>query len=403
MSVSEITDRVNALGNAWENFKQINDQRLAEVERKGAADPLTLEQLSKLNTTLDQYKGRVDRLETEMERPGLGFEMKAEGFAARQEPLVAEYKKAFCGYLRKGMDAGLEALESKALSIGSDPDGGYLVTSAMSGTIAKTITENSPMRALASVETISSDALEIIQDYDRAAAGWTTETGAVSETTTPQIAKAIIPLFELYAQPKATQKLVDDSAIDIEAWLSQKVGEVFYNKENAAYISGNGTSQPKGILSYAAGVNFGQIEQVNSGSDAVVTSDGLIRLYYALKEDYAQRATFLMNRSTLQGVRLMKLSTTNQYLWQPGLASGTPDTLLGVPVMQAVDMPIAASASLSVAVGDFRRAYQIVDRSGIRVLRDPYTEKPFVKFYTTKRVGGAVVNFEALKIMKLSA
>jgi HK97 family phage major capsid protein len=273
----------------------------------------------------------------------------------------------------------------------------------MSANIVKIVNEASPMRALASVETISTDALELIQDYDAAGSGWTTETGAVSDSTTPQIGKSSIPVHELYAQPKATQKLVDDSAVDIEAWVAEKVAESFLTKENAAFISGDGSGKPKGILSYAAGTSWGQIQQVNSGTSAVVTADGLIKLFFALKEDYAQRATFLMNRSVVQAVRLLKETTTDQYLWQPGLAAGAPDTLMGVPVKQATDMPVAAANSLSVAVGDFARAYQIVDRIGIRVLRDPFTEKPFVKFYTTKRVGGDVVNFEALKLLKLAA
>jgi HK97 family phage major capsid protein len=171
--------------------------------------------------------------------------------------------------------------------------------------------------------------------------------------------------------------------------------------EAAAFIGGNGTSQPKGILTYAAGTSFGQIQQVNSGTSAVVTADSLVQLYFSLKDDYARNATFLMHRTTVQAVRLLKEATTNQYLWQPGLTAGTPNTLLGVPVVLAADMPVPAASSLSVAVGDFKRGYLIVDRIGIRTLRDPFTAKPFVKFYTTKRVGGEVINTDAIKILKL--
>lgn len=399
MSISQVTEQVNQLGSAWEQFKQVNNRRLDEIERKGSADPLYAEHLSKLNTVIDQQKSRIDSLEVLNQRPAQGYEAKSNGGV---NPLQSEYGKAFTTYLRKGMDAGLEQFESKALSVGSDPDGGYLVTSTMSQAIVKVIAEHSPMRESASVEVISSDALEMIQDKDEAGAGWTSETTTVSDSTTPQIAKKSIPVHELYAQPKATQKLVDDSAIDIEAWLAEKISEVFYRLENAAFINGTGVGQPRGILTYSAGTDWGKIQQINSGSSGAVTTDGLIKLYYALKEEYAQRATFLMNRSVLQSVRLLKNSTTEQYIWQPGLAAGAPDTLLGVPVKQAADMPTATGNSLSVAVGDFARAYQIVDRTGIRVLRDPFTEKPFVKFYTTKRVGGDVVNFEAIKIQKLA-
>ena len=399
MSITEITDRVNSLGNAWEQFKQVNDARLREVERKGNADPLYTEHLSNINCALDNYKKRLDQIETAYNRPSLDT---AEDGFKKAKATDGEYGKAFRNYLRKGMDASLEGLQTKALSVGSDSDGGYLVTPTMSSTIVKAIYETSPMRQLASIENISSDSLELIDDHDQAAAGWTSETGAITETSTPIIAKRNIPTHELYAQPKATQKLVDDSVIDIEAWLSDKIADIFSRKENTAFISGNGVGQPRGILTYASGTTWGKIEQVNSGTSATVTADGIINVFYALKDMYSRRATFLMNRTSVQAVRLVKQTSTNQYLWQPGLAAGAPDTLMGVPVVMAADMPTAAANSLSVAVGDFKAAYQIVDRRGIRILRDPFTEKPFVKFYATKRVGGDVINFDAIKLMKLA-
>jgi HK97 family phage major capsid protein len=397
MSITEIADRVNALGNAWEQFKQVNNARLSDIERKGAADPLYSEHLGRISNVLDSYKSRLDQVETAMSRPG--FEP---GFEAKGSSEVSQYRKAFCNYLRKGMDAGLESLSTKALSVGSDPDGGYLVTPTMSQKIVTAIFETSPLRRLASVETISSDALELLDDHDSAGAGWTAETGSVSETTSPIVAKRLIPVHELYAQPKATQKLVDDASIDIESWISGKVADIFSRKENEAFINGNGVSQPRGILTYAAGTTWGKIEQINSGTSAQVTADGLIKVFYALKDAYMKRASFVMNRSVVQAARLLKEATTNQYLWQPGLASGQPDTLMGVPVFMATDMPAAGANSLSVAVGDFQAGYQIVDRTGIRILRDPFTDKPFVKFYTTKRVGGDVVNTDAIKILKLA-
>lgn len=398
MSISEITDRVASLGNAWEQFKQINDARLSEIERKGNADPLYNEHLNNISVALDNYKSRLDTIETAYNRPVLG-----EDSGVKPHESHGEYSKAFRNYLRKGMEGGLEALQTKALSVGSDPDGGYLVTAHMSSKIVQSIFETSPMRQLAAVETISSDALELIDDHDQAAAGWTSETGAVTETSTPTLAKRNIPTHELYAQPKATQKLVDDSAIDIESWLSGKIADIFSRKENTAFVSGTGVGQPRGILTYAAGTNWGQVQQVNSGTNGAVTSDAIINLFYALKDAYSKRASFLMNRTVVQAVRLLKQATTNQYLWQPGLAAGVPDTLMGVPVQMAADMPIAATGSLSIAVGDFQAAYQIVDRKGVSILRDPFTEKPFVKFYATKRVGGDVVNFEAIKLMKLAS
>lgn len=397
MSIVEVTNKVNSLGNAWESFKKVNDARLRDLEKKGNADPLYMEQLSRISNVLDNTKDRLNTLETKEMRPG------KEMVSSYKADFGGEYKKAFDSYIRRGNETALAGLETKALSVGTDADGGYLVTPTLAETIEKIVFESSPMRQLASVEEISSDSLDIIVDNDSAAAAWTTETGAVSDTTTPQIVKETIDTHEMYAQPKATQKLIDDAAVDIEAWIAEKVADVFSRTENTAFISGTGSGQPKGILSYTAGTSWGQIEQIDSGSSGAVTADGLIQLFYGLKDEYAKNATFLMNRSVVQSVRLLKEATTDQYLWQPGLSAGTPDTLMGVPVMAATDMPAAAADSLSVAVGDFKRGYKIVDRVGIRILRDPFTDKPYVKFYTTKRVGGEVINTEAIKILKLAA
>lgn len=397
MSMMEIKARVDQLGAAWEQFKSTNEKRLNEIDKRGSADPLTTQQISRLNNVIDEQKSRINKMEAAFSRPVYGDS----GQSFIEDSVVRAHKEAFRNYLRKGTEGDLCHLETKALSVGSDPDGGYLVSPTISETVVKTVFETSPMRQISSVETISSDSLEVIEDNDDAVAGWTTETASITDTDTPQVAKKSIPVHELFAQPKATQKLIDDSSIDIEQWLASKIADIFSRKENTAFVSGDGIGKPRGILTYASGTSWGQIEQVNSGSAGNVTADKLMELYYSLKESYATRAVFLMNRATIEQVRLLK-DTTNQYIWNPGLAMGAPDTLLGVPVYQAADMPVPASGSLSVAVGDFKSAYQIVDRAGIRVLRDPFTDKPFVKFYSTKRVGGDVVNFEAIKLMKLS-
>ena len=398
MTVQEVTEGMYALGNAWEQFKQVNENRLSEIERKGHADPLHDGHLQRINDALDQHKSRMDRMETAQARPGR--EMKSLGYNGDDQ---AEYKSAFNMYLRKGMDSGLEQIQSKALSVGTDANGGFLVPNQMADLIVSIVNESSPLRALATVETISSDSLDIIEDVTDMDAAWGDETTVRSaETTSSTLGRNTIDTFELYAQPQATQKLVDDSSINIEEWVARKVADKMARLEAAAFVGGNGTTQPKGILTYTAGTAFGQIQQINSGTSAVVTADSLVQLYFSLKDEYARNATFLMHRTTVQAVRLLKEATTNQYLWQPGLTAGTPHTLLGVPVALAADMPVAAAASLPVAVGDFKRGYLIVDRIGIRTLRDPFTSKPFVKFYTTKRVGGEVVNTDAIKMLKLS-
>jgi HK97 family phage major capsid protein len=397
MTIQEVTEGMYALGNAWEQFKQVNENRLHEIERKGYADPLHLDHLNKINDALDQHKSRIDRLETVNARPAR--EMKSLGYSGDDQ---SEYKAAFNMYLRKGMESGLEQIQTKALSVGTDANGGFLVPNQMADLIVQIVNESSPLRRLATVETISSDSLDVIEDITDMDAAWGDETTVRSaETTSSTLGRNTIDTFELYAQPQATQKLVDDGSINIEEWVARKVADKMARLEATAFINGNGTSQPKGILTYTAGTTFGQIQQINSGTSAVITADSLVNLYFSLKDDYARNATFLMHRTTVQAVRLLK-DTTNQYIWQPGLSAGTPNTLMGVPVALAADMPVPAASSLSVAVGDFKRAYLIVDRIGIRTLRDPFTSKPFVKFYTTKRVGGEVINTEAVKILKLS-
>jgi len=389
MSLTEITNKVNEIASDWEQFKALNDRRELEVKKNGSADPITLDQLEKINN-------RIDTIQTSLNRPHCDIK-------SYESHSDIEYKNAFCSYLKKGNESSLSALETKYLSADKDRDGGYLVTSKMSGEIVQAVHETSPMRQLAKVTNISSDALEIIEDTEEASAGWTLETEERPSSNSPQIGKRVIPVHELYAQPKATQKLVDDSIIDIEQWLSSKLVDVFSRKENSAFINGDGVGKPKGILNYDAGKNWGQIEQILSGEQANISADGIINLFYSLKEVYAVKAKFLMSRSAVQAVRMLKDTTNGKYLWQPGLSLGNADTLLGAEVLQAADMPGLTDGALSVAFGDFSTAYQIVDRDGIRVLRDPFTEKPFVKFYSTKRVGGDVVNFEALKLLKLSA
>lgn len=272
----------------------------------------------------------------------------------------------------------------------------------MSARIVEKLFESSPMRELATVETTTSSSWEYLPDTDEPGSGWVGETQARPETTSPEIKKGEIVVHELYAEPRATQKILDDAGVNVEAWLGRKVGGKFGRDEATAFVSGNGVGLPRGILTYPAGTAWAQIEQVNSGSASTLTGDGLIDLETALKAPYRARAVWLMNRTTQAVVRKFK-DGQNQYLWQPGLAQGVPPTLLGYPVRLADDMPVVAADALAVAFGDFREAYTIVDRLGIRILRDAFTAKPFVKFYTTKRVGGDVVNFEAIKIQKVAA
>lgn len=427
--MTDIAAVINELNQSFADFKKANDARISDIEKKGSADPLLTEQVDKISARineLEDVKSRLEKAETALARrtskASAGdddLDTKAAEFAAmcakrrgvvHTEPFGAaqlgEYKRSFVEFMRKGDIMSLDAL--KALSVGSDPDGGYVVAPDVSGRIVSKIYETSPMRSVASVQVIGTDSLEGLYDLGEASAGWVGETGARTETGTPQIGKWSIPVHEIYANPAATQKMLDDAQINIEMWLADKVADKFARTENAAFVSGDGIGKPRGFLTYASGTTLpGTIEQVISGANGGFTAagagaDALVNLVYALKQAYRSGARFFMPRSVVAEVRKLK-DSSGAYIWSPGIAAGQAATLLGFPIIEMEDMPTLATGSLSLAFGNMSEAYQIVDRQGVRVLRDPFSNKPYVHFYTTKRTGGAVVNFEAVKLMKFSA
>jgi len=305
--------------------------------------------------------------------------------------------------LRRGHEHGVFTPEQmKDLSVGIDSDGGYTVTPQMSSRIVQRIYESDPIRQLATVETISTDALELMVDWDEFGAGWEGETETGSKTTTADMGKKKISAWTQYAKPRATQNLLDDSAINIEQWISNKVADRFSRLEAAAFVTGDGRGKPRGFLTYDDGTNYGQIEQVAMGAASDVTADGFIDLKYALKEFYLDRGTFLMNRTTVRDTMKLKDGTGN-YIWKPAFSADQPSTILSLPVRMSTTMPEIAANALSVALADWTTTYTIVDRMGIMVQRDPYTVKPLIEFYTTRRVGGDVTNYESIKIGKISA
>lgn len=427
--IKKAVGAVEAINSAFEEFKKANDERLAQIEKKGAADVVTEAKLQKIEADLEKAQKIADeavlaakrqsRVVTDERGEVIDLDRKAQEWASmnarRRGAVVGSfgaadmegYKAAFDTFLRKGEEV-MGPDERKALSVGTDPDGGYVVNPDLSGRIVMKIFETSPMRAYASVQVISSDALEGLFDLNEASSGWVGETDSRSETNTPQLGKWRIPAHELYAKPKATQKLLDDASINMEAWLASKVAEKFARDESNAFVVGNGVNKPRGFLTYASGTTLpGTIEQFPTGASGALASapdggDALINALYGLKQQYRANATWFMNRATTKLVRKAK-DSDGAYLWSPGIQAGQPATLLGYPVAAFEDMPDPASNSLSIAVGDMREAYQIVDRLGVRTLRDPYSAKPYVEFYTTKRVGGDVVNFEAIKLVKLGS
>jgi HK97 family phage major capsid protein len=323
------------------------------------------------------------------------------------------HKEAFKAYLRKGDDKGLlNMTTTKSLSVGSDVDGGYLVPQFLSDNLQQNLQGLSSIRQLASVMTISTSAVEILLNQDGEEAGWIAETGDRAETQTPKLLKKRIAVNELYARPRATQKLLEDSLIDVEAWLSQKVARRMSQLENLAFISGDGSQKPRGFLSYAtalkADIANETFEHLSTGADGAFKdengADVLMRTLEALDPRYTRDAVWVMSASAHGAVRRLK-DQNGQFLWQPSLSQGSPESLLGYPVVVVEGMPelTPGTASNAIVFGNFKEAYQIVDRAGTYVLRDPYSAKPYVEFYTVRRVGGDVLNFNALKVVRFVA
>jgi HK97 family phage major capsid protein len=429
IDLNEVKAAVEGVNKAFDAFKATDAERAAELKRLGSAMPETEAKMARIEKEMDRL-GKVaeeavlavkrsQRVVTDENGNPVDLDAKAQDWANvtavayDQRPFdmdakaMGEYKTGLRNYLRKGAD-GLSADERKALSVGGDPSGGYVVNPDMSGQIVRKVDETSPMRAYASIQVIGTDALEGLFDLERAGAVWVGETQARNQTSTPNLGKWRIPTHELSAMPSATQKILDDAAINLESWLADKVALEFSLSENNAFVVGNGVEKPRGFLTYDHGTTIpGQIERFPTTADAAFAAvpnggDVLIDALYGLKAPYMANATWFMNRTVAAAVRKLK-DTDGAYLWQPGIAASQPATILGRPLAIFDDMPNIASGSLSIAVGDMRAAYQIVDRMGIRTLRDPYTAKPFVLFYTTKRVGGDVVNFEAIKLIRFAS
>jgi HK97 family phage major capsid protein len=395
---------------AFEDFKDANDERLGQLERRLSADVVTSDKVDRINRALDEHKRMVDELVLKSARPHLA------GPALRSSA-SPQHKAAFETYVRTGEDAGLRGLESKALSVGTGTDGGYLVPDELERAVNRAVKDVSPIRAIAGIRQVSGSVYRKPFAVTGAEAGWVAETAARPETDSPALAalsEMSFPTMELYAMPAATSALLDDSAVNIDEWIAEEVRDSFAQQEGTAFVTGNGTAKPKGFLDYTKVDNgswtWGSIGFIKTGvngafptaSATVAPGDKLIDLVYSVKAGYRGNGTFVLNRATQAVIRKMK-DAEGHYLWQPAIKAGDPSMLIGYPVAESEDMPAIATDSYSVAFGDFRRGYLIVDRIGIRVLRDPYSSKPYVLFYTTKRVGGGVQDFEAIKLLKFAA
>ena len=322
---------------------------------------------------------------------------------------TAPHRKALDVYLRAGDDAALRSLplEGKALSTGILADGGYLVDPQTSERIQGVLRAASSIRSVATVAEVEAGVYDVLVDHTDIGAGWTSEVGALAETSTPQIDRISITLHELSASPKASQRLLDDSAFDIETWLAERIADRFTRAENAAFVSGNGIDKPRGFLSYSAlpndGWAWGSLGYVATGTagdfSGADPSDAIVDLIYALGAEYRVNAVFVMNSKTAGAVRKMK-DADGRFLCAESLASGQPARLMGYPVVISEDMPDIALNAMAVAFGDFGAGYTIAERPDLRILRDPFSAKPHVLFYASKRVGGDVTDFSAIKLLK---
>ncbi|MCO5063122.1 MAG: phage major capsid protein [Rhizobiaceae bacterium] len=397
----DLSDAFGAFMSSFESFRHANDERLAQLETRLGADVVTTEKVDRISHALDEQKKALDALAMKGLRPGLG------GSGTVQPD---EHKDAFDAYMRSGDDRQLRALDAKAMSYGSGQDGGYLVPAQTEAEVGKRLAALSPVRSIASVRQVSSAVLKKPFAVGGPAVGWVSETAARPQTASPTLAELQFPTMELYAMPAATSALLEDSVVDLDQWIASEVDAAFAAQEGSAFITGDGVSKPSGLLNYdqvaESAWEWGKIGYLATGVSGALPasnpSDKLIDLVYALKAGYRQNSSWVMNRKTQAAIRKLKDADGN-YLWAPPAVAGQRATLLGFPLVEAEDMPDIAANSASIAFGDFGRGYLVVDRTGVRVLRDPYSAKPYVLFYTTKRVGGGVQDFDAVKLMKFAA
>lgn len=399
---------------AWEDFKVANDAKITELEKKGHASAAAIEQVAKINTDLTEISKQIkslfetsDSIEKRLNRPGAGGEGKAD------TPEMVEYKQAIGRYMRLqgGDPVSLRDLQRKAMSGQSDPDGGLLTTPEMDAEIDRVASVEVSFRGLASVRNIGGPSYKKLVKTRGVAGGWVGESEASAETNAPQFSEVEIPVHRVYAEPWVYADMLEDANYDLEMDLADEVGTTFGEIEGNAFINGTGVKQPKGFLSetmvanasYAWG-KIGYIATGNSGAfDGSAPADDVITLMHSLKQRYRPGAVLLMCDATLAVMRQFKDASGSYYLWNPDPARGPSGTFLGARVVVDDYMPVIGANSYSVAYGDFKRGYQIVDRRGIGLIRDNVTAKGTVKFHFSKRVGGGVKHFEAIKLLKFGA
>jgi HK97 family phage major capsid protein len=385
---------IGQLQSAFEDFKKANDEKL----KAKTDDVVMTEKVERINSAVgdlqSNFQKALDDLNAKMAAANLGAGVIGD------IPADPEYVNAFKAHMRKG---DIQA----AMSKGTAEDGGYLAPVEWDRTITGKLKRISPIRANARVVSITTAGFKKLFADRAVGSGWVGETAARPATSTPQIGQLDFPLGEIYANPAISQQMLDDAAIDLEGWLGDEVDIEFARQEGIAFLSGDGTNKPHGVLTYVTGAAnaarhpWGAIEVVNSGAAATLTSDSFIDLFYSVPAEYRQNAKLYTGRLAQASMRKLKDGQGN-YLWQPSFVAGQPATLGGESIVEIPDMPAVAANNIAALYGDMEATYIVIDRVGIRVLRDPFTNKPFVHFYTTKRVGGGVYNPEPMRALKIA-
>ncbi len=388
-------DSIEALATLFEDFKAKHTEQLA-----GKADAV-------LDQTVEAMNTELTRLTEVIEDQGRQIAASKLNGDEKPAPRDPEYSTQFDAYFRSGRSTD-KLEEVKAAATKTDGEGGYLAPVEWDRTVTGRLKQVSAIRQYASIQSISGAGFSKVFSDRNVGSGWVGETAARPATTTPALASLSWTIGELYANPAASQGLIDDAEFDVEQWLAEEVETEFSRQEGIAFLSGDGTNKPHGLLTYVTGAAnaarhpWGAIETINSGAAATIPNgDSILSLIYALPEEYEANARLFMNRTVAGSVRKLKDGQGN-YLWQPAFEAGQPATLAGVPIAHLPGMPTVAANAIAALYGDMSETYLIVDRIGIRVLRDPYTNKPYVHFYTTKRVGGGVQNPDAMKALKVA-
>ena len=402
----QVKTAVEAMAGAFEEFKKVNDDRLAQIEAKGSADALTETKLAKIEADLDKFEN-INQAITQQQKHAEGFEAKlndietmlkrpANAMEAKEVDLSL---KAWDSFMRKG-EKNMDEMELKALTVGTAATAGNLAPAEYVNELIKVISEISPVRSVARVRQTSNKEIEVPSKTATFAAAWTAEGGTRTETTGYTTSLNTIPTHELYALVDISGALLEDSVFDLEAEMNTEFAEQFAKAEGAAFLTGNGTNKPTGILDGTT------VASTTAAAAAAIATDDLMDLVHGLQSEYARNAAFMLNRTTLGEIRKLK-DTAGQYIFQTGVSgqSGLPNTILGHAYVEAVDMADIAASAKPVVFGDYRRGYMIVDRVALSVLRDPYSQASTgnVRYIARRRVGGEVVLAEAMRALKMAA